>query len=694
MVHWSCVGAHHPASHAISMHRLKSDVLFAAVQGCDVLAGLYGDSLKADMGYAISDASDDDRGRGRSSSRSRSRSRSRIQTPEPLLKSPALSTKCTALPKTPLRAAAAAKSPRAAAFSPVAVSKSPRLAQQGFSDASNSSMVDNRLLEKEHRPGRLGSIGRLQRLHQRGNSGIRLSDAATTSDAVCQPSQGVQPPISAKITTPGAWSPGGILRRSRSSTLAGDMLRTRARWEQEADCQQPVRAASTPPGGAQSDRGLPSRSKRHRPQLQHHLEAQSRQPDPDPQPRAPHIEASASVHSMHGAVDQPAQRVLHSHQQHDQIMSQHQASTASLTLGQATMQPSLPADDKVWPHAEQHGQRDLSMFLPKRHQLAPAKSEPASLVLQPAVANARAFYEDAPPRSPVLAVQSQDQSAQPDSTHSAWPRVTAQPPRTAKQTPMKPSQHLQSGMLLQKIEIGFELHADHDDALKVQRLCVTPHKPPRQLSGNPFAEPTFTESQHPDVHQHAVSHRLADPAGSQQQPGRDHQLPLHAVTSARHHQQAHVTANAHHMTKHVTMHTEQAQQVAQLDQRVSHTQQQCQIGCTAELSQAGQTAPSEGLCLDTPAACQTACVVHSDIAELSTNEAAVSSSREVGAGLREHSTAGNGGVPSRSLLDSLEQEAVAADEEACLQELQVRTCLCMMSFTCQSLQHKVSDSFS
>lgn len=665
---------HHPASYAISMHRHTSDVSCDAVQGCDVLAGLYGDSREAHIGYAVSDASDDDR--GRSSSRSRSRSRSRIQTPEPHLQSPALSTECTALPKTPLRGAAAAKSPQAAAHSPMAVSKSPRLAQQGFSAASNSSTVNNRLQEKEHRPGRLGSIGRLQRLHQRNDSGIRLSEAGVTSDAVCQASEGVEPPISTKKTTRGASSLAGILRRSRSSTLAGDMLRTRARWEKEAECQQHVRAASTPPGGAQSDRGLPSQSQQHRPQLQHQLEVQSRQSDPDPQPQAPHMEALESVHSMHGAVDllQPARRVLHSHQQHDQIMSQHQASTASLTLGQATMQPSLPADDKVWPHAEHHGQRDLTMLLPKRHQLAPATSEPAALVQQPAVANARAFCEDAPPRLPVLAVQSEDQSAQPDSTHSAWPWVTPQPLKDGRQTSVKPSRHQPSSVLVQKIGNDCELHADHDDALKVQKLCVTPHKALRQLSGNPFAEPSFSESQRPDVHQRAVGHQPADLAGSQQQPSRDHQLPLHAASSARHHQQADVTAHAHHMTKHVTVRTEQAQQ---LDQQLSHTQQQCQVGCTAELSQAGQTAPSEGLCLDTPAACQTACFVHSDTAQQSINATAVGRGQAVAAVMREHATAGNDGVPGRSLLDSLEREAVAADEEACLQELQVRSCLCM-----------------
>ena len=257
---------------------------------------------------------------------------------------------------------------------------------------------------------------------------------------------------------------------------------------------------------------------------------------------------------------------------------------------------------------------------------------------------------------------------------------------------MKPSQHLQSGTLLQNIGSGFELHADHDDALKVQKLCVTPHKPPRQLSGNPFAEPSFSESQQTAMHQLAVGHQLADLAGSQQQPGRDHQLPLHAVTSAGHHQQAHVTANAHHMTKRVTMHTEQAQQVAQLDQQLSHTQQQCQVSCTAELNQASRTALSEGLCMDAPAACQTACVVHSNIAEQSINEAAVGRSQAVAAVLKEHATAGDGGVPSRSLLDSLEQEAVAADEEACLQELQVRSCLCTM---CDVLDMRISttDSF-
>ncbi|KAL0055973.1 hypothetical protein WJX82_006277 [Trebouxia sp. C0006] len=84
----------------------------------DQQPGLQDDLQYGQMAYAVCNASDDDSGRSRSTSRGRSRTRSRKQTPEPPLRSPALSGKSPALLRTPMRGAVAAKSPRAAVVSP------------------------------------------------------------------------------------------------------------------------------------------------------------------------------------------------------------------------------------------------------------------------------------------------------------------------------------------------------------------------------------------------------------------------------------------------------------------------------------------------------------------------------------------------------------------------------------------------
>ncbi|DBB06364.1 TPA: hypothetical protein ACH3X1_011931 [Trebouxia sp. C0004] len=645
----------------------------------DKQPGLQDDLQYGQMAYAAYDASDDDGGRSRGTSRSRSRTRSRKQTPEPLLRSPALSGKTQALLKTPVRGAVAAKSPRAAVVNPStavvsvrtvadvprAVSKSPRPAQQGSTSASISPRATGTIQDAEYRPGHLGSISRLQRLRHRDSSSMQMNSASglavgtAASDAAHRASQGARSAISQGTTSSSMPSPAGILRRSKSSMLAQDMLRTKAGQELEGMHQQLARAASTPPGAMLSDQQTPSQP----PQQQHQVEVSCRQPTHHLpatalQQHALHTAGSELMHPVHG----PADLQLHQRQpKHHQTLQLH----LSFKESGPKVQTSMLEKHDAWPPAQQHGHAHFAGYHAQNgHQ--PTLDVSATLGFQPQ--SAACTKPDAPPQMQAAEhAQPQGQSVRLDSNDAAMLPAAAQ---------LMPFRHVgqQHGhVLLHMANRGAGQPAqgelEHDECLKVQKLAVTPHKlSSRQLSGNPFAEASSTDSHQPDV---GIGQQPMHLAESEQQPSQPQQALLHAVHSPKHTHQAHMPLAVSHVTRHVARPTDEPQQTAQLDQQLNHKQQPSQgFGSMAELSQqTSQPARPVGHGSPSAAPVERAASAQSGIPPVRQgNKADVGPS--LAAVARESNADLNHSQLSRSLLESLEQEAVAADEEACLQELQ------------------------
>ncbi len=643
------------------------------------------------MAYAVRDASDDDSGRSRSTSRGRSRTRSRKQTPKPLLRSPALSGKTQALLKTPVLGALAAKSPRAAVVSPGtafshktavvnpkagadvsrAVSRSPRLAQQGSTSASISPRATVTISDSEYRPGRSGGISRLQKLRHRDSSSLQMTSASeaamgfAASHAAPQASQVARSAVRRGTTTVSIPSSPGILRRSRSSMLAQGMLRTRAGQELEGMYQQPARAVSTPPGAMLSDH----RPSSHPQQQKHQVEPSCRQP-------AHHLSATASqqhvlhtadselMHPMHGPGDFQLQQPQ---QKHYQTLQLHRTSKEPVHK----VQTSMLGNNNAWPPAQQHGHAQFAgCHAQSGHQHAPDVSASLGFRQQ----SAAYTKPDAQPQMQADEhAQSQGESVRLGIMESAVLPAPAQlmPVRHVQQQHSHVSLHMANRGAGEPAQGEF----DHGDALKVQKLAVTPHKlSSRQRSGNPFAEASFTGSHQPDV---GIGQQPVHPAESQQQPRQPgHQALLHDAHSPRHTHHTHTPHTVSHATRHVARHlarsTDELQQTTQMDQQLDHMQQPSQhVGSAAELSQqTSQPARPVGHGSPSAAPIERAASAQSAIPALRQgNQAVVGPS--LAAVSQESDTDCNHSQLSRSLLESLEQEAVAADEEACLQELQV-----------------------
>jgi len=662
-------------------------------------AGLQDDLQYGQMAYAVRDASDDDSGRSRSTSRGRSRTRSRKQTPEPLLRSPALSGKTQALLKTPVRGAVAAKSARAAAVSPRtavvspraavvspravadlprAVSKSPRPAQQGSTSASISPRAPHTIPDSEYRPGRSGSISRLQRLRLRDSSSLQMNSASrpavdtAASDAIHRASQHARSSVSQGTTTSSIALPAGILRRSKSSMLAQDMLRTRASQELEGMYQQPARAASTPPGAMLSDQQTPS----HPLQQQHQVDVACRQPAyhlpaTASQQHALHTAGAELMHPMHGPADFQLQQ---RQPKHHQTLQLHRSSKEPVH----TVQTSMLGKKSAWPHAQQRGHTQFAGCHAQNRQHAPDVFGSLGLQQQSAAytkPNAMAEMQA------VEHAQSQGESVRLDSKDSAMLPAAAQlmPVRHVHQQHSHRSLHVANRGAGEPAQGQLE----HDDALKVQKLAVTPHKlSSRQRSGNPFAEASFTDSHQSDA---GIGEQPVHPTESEPQPSQPNQALLHAAHSPMHTHQAHVPLTVGHVTRHVARPSAGVQQKTQLDQQLNHTQQPSQhVGSIAEPSQSGSR-PARPVGHGSPSAApfERAASAQSGIPPgREGNQADVGPS--LAALSRDSKTYLNHSQLSRSLLESLEQEAVAADEEACLQELQVRFLLSTAPFANQS----------
>ena len=459
--------------------------------------------------------------------------------------------------------------------------------------------------------------------------------------------------------------------------LAQDMLRTRAGQELEGMHQQPARAASTPPGAMLSDQQTPS----HPPQRQHQIDVSCRQP-------AHHLPASALqqhalyragselMHPMHGPADFQLQQPQ---PEHHQTLQLHQPSKGPVQEAQA----SMLGNNSACPFEEQHDHAQVAGYhVQNEHQHAPDVS--ASLVFQQQSA-AYTKPNAMPQMQAAEHAQLQGKPVRLDSQDSATLPAAAQlmPIRHVHQQHSHVSLHMANRGAGEPAQGELE----HDDALKVQKLAVTPHKlSSRQLSGNPFAEASFTDSHQPDV---GICQQPVHPAESEQQPSQPHQALLHAAHSPRHTHQIHTPLTVSHATRHVAMSsavsTDELQQTTQMDQHLNRMQQPSQhVGSMAELSQSGsQPAHTVGHGSPSAAPFERAASAQSGIppvregntADVGPSLAAVSRDADL-----------NHSQLSRSLLQSLEQEAVAADEEACLQELQVHvllsTALCAERLVC------------
>ena len=430
------------------------------------------------------------------------------------------------------------------------------------------------------------------------------------------------------------------------------MLRTRADQELEGMFQQPARAASTPPGAMLSDQQTPS----HPPQRQHQGEVLCRRsvhhlPASALQQHGPHTAGSELMHPMHSPADLQLQQ---RQPKHHQTLQLHRSCKEPVHQ----VQSSTLGNNDAWPPAQQHGHAQVAGYHARSgHQHAPDASDSLGFQQQ----SAACTKPDAQPQMQAAEhVQSQGESVRLGSKDSA------------KLMPVKHVHQQHSHVLLHMANRGAEEAAqgelDHDDALKVQKLAVTPHKLSfRQLSGNPFAEASFTDSHQSDA---GIGEQPVHPTESEQQPSQPNQALLQAAHSPRQTHQAHMPLAVSDSTRHVARPTD-VQPTAQLDQQLTHKQQSSQrVGSVAELSQQMcQPARPVGHAFERAASAQSSVPVRQG------NEADVGPS--LSAVSRDSDPDPNHSQLSRSLLESLEQEAVAADEEACLQELQV----CVLSST-------------
>ena len=207
-------------------------------------------------------------------------------------------------------------------------------------------------------------------------------------------------------------------------------------------------------------------------------------------------------------------------------------------------------------------------------------------------------------------------------------------------------------MVQQSARLASALDCAHvvDEALQVQKLNVTPHKPPRQLSGNPFAEPAQV---HP---------------------------PTEHVTAQTHHAQ-HVPASDHdaglsHYAEDTPTPVASAQPLGSHDSQLiaEHRHDACCMSAAASTSGNAAASSQRHRQVDNTQQPSEA----TGMAEPSPqNGGWPTPTASVGSLAGPSSVGGPQGQVAgdqigRLLLSDLEIEAVAADAEACLLELQVR----------------------
>lgn len=192
-----------------------------------------------------------------------------------------------------------------------------------------------------------------------------------------------------------------------------------------------------------------------------------------------------------------------------------------------------------------------------------------------------------------------------------------------------------------------------DEALQVQKLNVTPHKPPRQLSGNPFAEPAQV---HPPAEQVTAQHAQQAQHASASGPAAElthHAEHIHTPsTSAQPMMGAHGPPDV--MAEHQHGASCMSAAVSTYETAAEPSRQRLQQACDTQQ-------PSQGAGMAEPSP-------HHGERPM---PSALVSSLPGQAIMGESQVQVTGAQTGRSLLSDLEVEAEAADAEACLLELQV-----------------------
>ncbi len=515
------------------------------------------------------------------------------------------------------------------------------------------------------------------------------------------------------------------------------MLRTRAAQELEAECQQPTRAASTPPelmhtGMTVARRGEQEQQGhlRQRQQLHHREEVRQQQElhSEEELQQQQHLHQREGLHqqlglqSQHQLLLQQANMSLH-HQppmgsvkiqedaHHsdaayclDGLHASQQQPTQGFSLLQQTHNESVPqasvvmfpamsasgqhttwhADEPARPYAHQLRQADPNILLQHSHKHSSAALDHKASAQQPAT-HAGHSHSTVQHMLSVQHISSDGQSTWPVQADSAVLQPAAEQPGAAMQTPVRRPHHQHGHVITHTVNrgAGAQGHSqlDHDDTLQVQKLCVTPHKPPRQLSGNPFADPPLTGTCPPEQHQHGFTQHLSHSAASQQKLTATSWLAPHAARKAQHDLQADVTTGAHHVSQHMTRPAEHDKHVTQLSQQAGHMkhssqQDSCKNELTHQMEQIHTDAVLAAGTEQNRAAPAQLPFADRHVSLPATSSQAAASVQSASTHRQAEAVAVESGQPGRALLDALEREAVAADEEACLQELQVcRPCI-------------------
>ena len=640
---------------------------------------------------AVTDMSDSDRSRSCSRGRSRSCSRNRNCTPELLLRSPALNSPCLQLFRTSLQQSAnKSPRPRAVSRSPAAACRSPRaVAARGSYSASKSPRgptgsaaksnqgtrgVDNENLDVHATHGRSGCCATLAKLH-------RVSAPRPVSSSVAQrTSKAAAAGVNTEET--GSFGPPGVLRRSRSGAAVQDMLRTAPAHDFVGlELHGPQRPASSLPHAVLPRARLaqPSRHKQTEPFQNHCLQSHLLQEQKE-----------------HGSLQQQEQQQLHcsdTEQHATQLqagVTLHQQPKAHNEHNHSSLQAALPSG-----HLGQQSQESSTVLaVPVKQQGTAARlaagQQPLLSHLQASTSRPHTAASEELAQAPPSAHEPKAAALHPDQHgHAHAKQVSAMQGHQRRQMAEHPAsgtglrgrpQHPSSlntqqaslphtsveESVVQRCQgaalAASAAHADRfpelEDAPTVQKLSVTPHEPLRQRSGNPFAE----HAQAASVTAHMTTAEHVQPSGHFAQPA----VGLHLC------QQTYGADSSRCQEDHA-------------DQTVSHD-------CEGDVQRAQQSQHHRH-----PLAVAQGCVqLAAAQGLLDSAKKSMQSSEPVKAGVR--AAEAQAGLPSQTSMSSwqvavpadqqtcalqandLEMEAMAADEEACLHELQVSHCCAQAAY--------------
>ncbi|KAL3153975.1 hypothetical protein ABBQ32_013531 [Trebouxia sp. C0010 RCD-2024] len=684
------------------------------------------------MAHAVSD---NDSNRSHSRDRSRSCSRSRRHTPEPPPRSPAVaSSPGQYLSQLPLQRTVS-KSPKGASHSCTAAWRSPGAAEvrrphtdgrspravgrsaAGCGNAARGADGKKKLAEdKDQRPGRSASLARLQRPYRSATTAAQKpctdlpADSSHTPVTQAGQAQAKDLPLEAlstaftnlgraqaedlegqraRATFDGmeeAFAPaplsGDTLRHSRPGSAGLDLL-SRTPCQHDVRGGDSSRPASSPPMAMLSNTQHTSDHQElhgtscvhftanHGTEGQLPLQQQHQQAVLQVQPRQKKQQQQSQQQQQHQQEQQPHQQQLlragfdvHHQPPAVSLDNQLQARTAWASQpGVTSASLALPPPECVHPTLPQH-QHHHQHHQQHQHQqwqqavLGPVVSvqSQAPMPSQPDHTPSAAAAAAAALHATSAACTDGKQAAVPSEHHgrrfmppasatdacSLWghPKQlnssTGQPEVLLHRTSHQPvPQQQQQG---QTAPPAAALDCAHE--MQVQKLSVTPHKPPRQLSGNPFAEV---------------------PQG--------HGLTENVTASAQHSQHAPRTGHAVGLFGHA----EHLPTLTLSTQLLSRSQN---IACSSVEPQHGGDCTSVAIVSIQEAATSKAGDTQLSIEALETGAAPAPivgvSSSSVKPTVGKSQTPNGADQAKRVLLNDLEIEAVAADAEACLLELQER----------------------